>query len=66
MCQRLNTGESNNFGIFICIGPLTVLDHYDYNLKVKGVGNLASIIKSWRGWQTRNQNINVEFVSSQI
>ena len=24
MCQRLNTGESNNFyfGIFICIGPL--------------------------------------------
>ena len=25
MCQRLNTGESNNFylGIFICIGPLT-------------------------------------------
>ena len=23
MCQRLNTGESNNFylGIFICIGP---------------------------------------------
>ena len=27
MCQRLNTGESNNFyfGIFICIGPLTLL-----------------------------------------
>ena len=26
MCQRLNTGESNNFyfGIFICIGPLTL------------------------------------------
>ena len=25
MCQRLNTGESNNFyfGIFICIGPLS-------------------------------------------
>ena len=25
MCQRLNTGESNNFyfGIFICIGSLT-------------------------------------------
>ena len=24
MCQRLNTGESNNFyfGIFTCIGPL--------------------------------------------
>ena len=24
MCQRLNTGESNNFyfGVFICIGPL--------------------------------------------
>ena len=26
MCQRLNTGECNNFyfGIFICIGPLNV------------------------------------------
>ena len=26
MCQRLNTGESNNFyfGIFICIRPLSV------------------------------------------
>ena len=25
MCQRLNTGERNNFyfGIFICIGPLS-------------------------------------------
>ena len=24
MCQRLNTGKSNNFyfGVFICIGPL--------------------------------------------
>ena len=26
MCQRFNTGESNNFyvGIFICIGPLSL------------------------------------------
>ena len=25
MCQRLNTGESNNFYFGICIGPLTYL-----------------------------------------
>ena len=27
MCQRLNTGESNNFyvGIFICCGPLRAI-----------------------------------------
>ena len=30
MCQRLNTGESNNFyfGIFICIGPLSSENTY--------------------------------------
>ena len=28
MCQRLNTGESNNFyvGIYICIAPLNIDD----------------------------------------
>ena len=48
MCQRLNTGESNNFyfGIFICIGPLkdvinlflsffSVLDKFTHHLETK-------------------------------
>ena len=37
MCQRLKTGESNNFyfGIFICIGPLIVWHEKlkDFNLE---------------------------------
>ena len=55
MCQRLNTGESNNFyfGIFICIGPLSsigcVLLYAGHcltlNLLYHDIG-----LGSWFGW----------------
>ena len=34
MCQRLNTGESNNFyfGIFICIGSLNIPACSNYHI----------------------------------
>ena len=48
MCQRLNTGESNNFyfGIFICIGPLRILI-------LSGAD--PGFWKGDREWQTRSR-----------
>ena len=43
MCQRLNTGESNNFyfGIFICIGPL--IDWLGRIVCTTGGGGMAAV-----------------------
>ena len=48
MCQRLNTGESNNFyfGIFICIGPLRYREVESFVIGFKQNGGLLEMWKA--------------------